>query len=38
MFLHGIVSFGTRLCGNEAPGVYTNVEAYIDWILERLKP
>lgn len=28
----GVVSFGPSSCGNKAPGVYANVEQYIDWI------
>ncbi|XP_055539675.1 CLIP domain-containing serine protease B15-like [Wyeomyia smithii] len=31
----GIVSFGSRICGSENyPGIYTNVEKYIEWIQE----
>ncbi|CAD7077944.1 unnamed protein product [Hermetia illucens] len=37
-YLDGIVSFG-KGCGLENwPGVYTNVTAYKDWIMENLKP
>uniref|UniRef100_A0A2Y9D1X4 Peptidase S1 domain-containing protein n=1 Tax=Anopheles funestus TaxID=62324 RepID=A0A2Y9D1X4_ANOFN len=35
---YGIVSFGLRTCGKQsAPGVYTKVENYIDWILDKLE-
>ena len=37
MYLRGIVSFGTRKCGKGFPGVYTNIEYYIDWIKANLK-
>jgi secreted trypsin-like serine protease len=35
-FQYGVVSFGAQKCGS-APGVYENVEKYIDWILETIK-
>ena len=38
LFLTGIVSYGTSLCGIEVPGVYTNVTHYIDWIKSEMKP
>jgi secreted trypsin-like serine protease len=28
----GIVSFGPSSCGNTAPGVYTRVDRYLNWI------
>ncbi|XP_053695756.1 serine protease grass-like [Sabethes cyaneus] len=35
---YGIVSFGVNSCGvQNAPGVYTNVTFYIEWILQNLK-
>uniref|UniRef100_A0A1Y9H2L2 Peptidase S1 domain-containing protein n=1 Tax=Anopheles dirus TaxID=7168 RepID=A0A1Y9H2L2_9DIPT len=35
---YGIVSYGLRTCGrSSAPGVYTRVENYIDWILQHLE-
>ena len=38
LFLTGIVSYGTNLCGVGVPGVYTNVTHYIDWVKSELKP
>lgn len=36
--IHGVVSWGLATCGEEsAPGVYTKVEHYMDWIIENLK-
>lgn len=36
--IHGIVSWGLSTCGKEkAPGVYTRVSHYVDWILDNLK-
>lgn len=35
---YGIVSFGLPNCGTEnVPGVYTNVEYYMDWILDNIR-
>ncbi|XP_050078066.1 serine protease grass-like [Anopheles maculipalpis] len=35
---YGVVSVGLRTCGRQsAPGVYTRVENYMDWILENLE-
>jgi len=36
-YLIGIVSFGSRDCGNGKPGVYTRVSSFIPWILKNLK-
>jgi secreted trypsin-like serine protease len=38
MYLKGLVSFGTRKCGNGYPGVYTNLAVYTDWIRSNLRP
>lgn len=36
-YLVGIVSFGPANCGlKNAPGVYTNVVKYIDWIRRQI--
>lgn len=38
-FLAGIVSFGAIPCGTkDAPGVYTRVSEYMDWILDNMRP
>ena len=34
----GIVSFGSLVCGDGNPGVYTNVAAYVSWIEDNLRP
>uniref|UniRef100_A0A182ITB3 Uncharacterized protein n=1 Tax=Anopheles atroparvus TaxID=41427 RepID=A0A182ITB3_ANOAO len=35
---YGVVSFGLKSCGKKAaPGVYTRVESFIDWILDSLE-
>jgi len=36
-YLIGIVSFGSRDCGNGRPGVYTRVSSFIPWIVKNLK-
>jgi len=36
-YLIGIVSFGSRDCGNGRPGVYTRVSSFIPWIVRNLK-
>lgn len=36
-YLIGIVSFGSKICGNGKPGVYTRVSYYTDWIKDNLK-
>lgn len=41
MVQQGIVSFGKKYCAAlnpMAPGVYTNVPHYLDWILDNIKP
>jgi len=32
----GVVSFGTGRCGKGAPGVYTRVASYRQWIEDNL--
>ena len=38
MYLIGVVSFGTSKCGQGLPGVYTNIQYYVQWIKDHLKP
>ena len=39
MILYGLVSFGSSKCGETGiPAVYTNIEYFIDWIKENIKP
>ena len=38
MFLWGIVSSGTRVCGSGKPGIYTRISHYGDWIKANLRP
>ena len=33
----GIVSFGSKKCGDGFPGIYTKVSAFISWIEENLE-
>ena len=33
----GIVSYGTRICGQGTPGVYTRVTSFLDWIENKLR-
>jgi len=36
-YLVGVVSFGTKKCGQGYPGVYTSIEYYLPWILKNMK-
>ncbi|KAH8370964.1 hypothetical protein KR093_005697, partial [Drosophila rubida] len=33
---YGVVSFGSHICGDGHPGVYTNVASYIRWIAYKI--
>ena len=33
----GIVSYGTKICGQGVPGVYTRVTSFLDWIQSKLR-
>jgi len=35
-YLIGIVSFGSKKCGNGVPGIYTRVEKFIPWVREQM--
>jgi len=37
-YLIGVVSFGTKKCGQGYPGVYTSIEYYLPWILANMEP
>lgn len=38
-YLAGVVSYGPRACGMKGwPGVYTRINSYMDWIVEKIKP
>jgi len=37
-YLVGVVSFGTKKCGQGFPGVYTSIDYYLPWILANMKP
>ena len=37
-YLMGVVSFGSRTCGNGKPGIYTRVSHYVGWIQGNLRP
>ncbi|CAH0728251.1 unnamed protein product, partial [Brenthis ino] len=37
MIQFGIVSYGSQMCGYEAPGVYTSVPKYMKWILDTIE-
>ena len=38
MFLVGVVSSGSRICGVGEPGIYTKVEKMMPWIKSNLEP
>ena len=38
-YIEGIVSFGRKPCGGKnAPGVYTRVSKYLEWIYGNIEP
>ena len=37
VYLLGIVSFGSKFCGNGTPGVYTSVSHFMPWIEKIIK-
>lgn len=37
-FVVGITSFGSKYCGFDKPGVYTNVQSFLDWIEDIVFP
>ena len=37
-YLEGVVSYGSKECGTGYPGVYTNIEYYMQWILKNMRP
>lgn len=36
-YLVGIVSFGTKKCGQGYPGVYTSIQYYLPWIIANME-
>ncbi|XP_013139211.1 PREDICTED: serine protease easter-like [Papilio polytes] len=34
----GVVSYGSRTCGLDKPGIYTDVRKFMKWILDTIKP
>lgn len=35
-YVTGVVSFGPSKCGEQLPGVYTKVEHYYKWIVQKI--